>query len=174
MNLSNIIAVAQGRCIYNKVEIPADYVEQVLTAALYAIKGKPGCTCELYVTDKRLDMERLADACEHGRGESIKEAPLLIAVVADAVRDTDLEEHSASVVSTICSQAAALGLAACPVMIRGHYLTDGEKCEDAVRGILDIQEGEAVYAVIGLGYADTSVDACSDEDLEWDRIHIKE
>ena len=121
------------------VEIPADYVEQVLTAALYAIKGKPGCTCELYVTDKRLDMERLADACEQGRGESIKEAPLLIAVVADAVRDTDLEEHSAS-----------------------------------VRGILDIQEGETVYAVIGLGYAETSVDACSDEDLEWDRIHIKE
>ena len=174
MDLSNIIAVAQGRCIYNKVEIPADYVEPVLTAALYAIKGKPGCTCELYVTDKRLEMERLADACEQGRGESIKEAPLLIAVVADAVRDTDLEEHSASVVSTICSQAAALGLAACQVMIRGHYLTDGEKCEDAVRGILDIQEEETVYAVIGLGYAETSVDACSDEDLEWDRIHIKE
>lgn len=134
----------------------------------------PGNTCEIYITDNRLDMVRLADARDNGRAKSLKDASLLLAITVDPVRDASLDEHCEGLLQTVCSVAVELGLAPCPVRIMGYYLSDGEKCEDTAAGILDVADGNTVYAVVGLGYAEKVGIPCDEDDLPWDKIHVTE
>lgn len=174
MNLENIISLANSSCRYKKAEIPAEDVEALLRAALYAIACMQGNTCEIYLTDKPLDMARLSDARDGGRAKSLKDAPLLLAIAANPVHDVAMEEHCEGLLQTICSEATALGLTPCPVKIMGYYLSDGEKCEDCAGGILNVADGQAVYAVVGLGYAEKAETICDEDDLAWGRIHVIE
>ncbi len=174
MNLDNIMAVASGYCRYKDTEIPAEKVEALLRAALYAIASMPDNTCEIYLTDNRLDMVRLADARDNGRAKSLKDAPLLLAIAVDPVRDASLQEHCEGLVQVVCSEAIELGLVPCPIRIMGYYLSDGEKCEDTASGILNVADGKTVYAVVGLGYAEKEDNPYDEDDLPWDKIHITE
>ncbi len=156
--------------VFSDKEIPAEYVQTLLQAALGTMHKGTGNTCELYVTDNRQLMDRLADARESG-AEAIKSAPLAVAVVADRLYDGSWVENCQNAVWAMRIAASELKLASVAIQIRGYSLTDGTLSDDVVRGVLDIPDGKTVCVLFAVGYAEIN-DKAGDEDLEWERIHI--
>lgn len=153
-------------------EIPAAHVQALLSAALLSEGCRGRNTCELYVTDDRARLDRLADVRDDSGAESLRTAPLAAAVVADRLYDGTWAENCAAVVWAVRLQAAELGIACSSVQIRGYSLTDGELSDDAVRGILDVPEGKTVYALLVLGYGGSMRAAADGEEPDWGRVHL--
>ena len=170
MKISKILSTFNEVEVFEKREIPPEDVEQLLVAALQTIRDD-GNTCELYITDDKARLDRLADARDGG-GESLLTAPLAVAVVADRLYDGAWVENCSAVAWALCFQAAELGLACNVVQIRGYSLTDGVMSDEVVRGILDIPDGKTVYSVIALGYSESHTDGDVAEELDWSRIHL--
>lgn len=172
MNTSNVLAVSSRSCSFKQEEIDAGKVQLLLQSALQTVYGQADNTCELYVTDNPSMLERLADTVPHGRGRCIKQAPLVIVIVADAAKDAYYDRRCADMEHALCAQAVALGLAACPVAVRGEYLDDGVESSYAVQGIFDYPESLKAYSIVAAGYAEKESLPYGEEDLDWDKIHI--
>lgn len=170
MKISDILSTFGDVASFESHEIPAEDVEQLLQASLQTMKNR-GNTCELYVTDDRKRLVRLADARESG-GESLLTAPLAVAIVADRLYDGAWVENCSAALWALRCRSAELGIASNAVQIRGYSLADGVLADEVVRGVLDIPDGKTVYAVVALGYPVSRVDNYTDKECDWGRIYI--
>lgn len=156
---------------FRQQELNEDDVQSLLQAALLSMESVRENTCELYVTDDKVLQEKLVDVRDFG-ADSIRQAPLSIAIVADRLYDGAWVENCSSALWAINLKAAELGLLCKAVQIRGYSLSDGTMSDDAVRGILGIPEGKTVYALVGVGYASSQPEIGNVDDLCWEKVHL--
>lgn len=152
-------------------EIPPESVQQILRGALLTAYGSARNTMELYITDEKPLLERLSDVREGA--EILKYCSLAIIVVADRLYDGSWIENSLASVWAICSKASELGVAYAPLQIRGYSLSDGTLSDEMVRGIMEIPEGKTVCSIVALGYSEIESYKVEDDELDWERVHIK-
>lgn len=171
MEIKNIFLPQDGGIRFADREIKADDVQSLLQAALLTIGSGGKNTCELYVTDEEALKIRLADVRDEG-AECVASAPIVIAVTADRLYDGAWMENCSAAAWAIRMEAERLGLVSRCIQIRGYSLSDGTLSDEAVRGILGIPEGKTVCMLLAVGYADTETRIPSDEELDWERIHI--
>lgn len=171
MKKDNILSPYAGELSFKPQELDADAVQQLLQAALLATAQVNGNTCEIYVTDKRELLERLADARESG-AESLRQAPLAMAIVADRLYDGAWVENCSAALWAMHVRAEELGLACRAVQIRGYSLTDGVLSDDVARGVLGIPDGKTVYALLAVGYASRRNRSCEEDEADWGRVHL--
>ncbi len=156
---------------FTEGEIPPETVQQILRGALLSAYGSAENTMELYVTDEEPLLERLSDVREGA--EILKNCSLAIVVVADRLYDGSWIEHGLASVWAICSKAAEMGVAYVPLQIRGYSLSDGTLSDEIVRGIMEIPESKTVCSIVALGHSAVGNSRVEDENLDWERVHIK-
>jgi hypothetical protein len=69
-------------------------------------------------------------------------------------------------------QAHDLGVGSCWVQIRGHYLPDGTKSEQVVRGILELPDEDNVLCVIAFGIPAEPLESHNEDELKWENVKI--
>lgn len=171
MKKCNILSPYTGALSFKSQELDAEDVQSLLQAALATTEQVDGNTCEIYVTDNRELLERLADAREHG-AESLRQAPMALAIVADRLYDGAWVENCSTALWAMHVRATELGLACQAIQIRGYSLTDGVMSDDVVRGILGIPDGKTVYALLAVGYASRHDCGSEECEVDWGRVHL--
>ena len=169
--MSDVLSKELSSQCFTGGDIPAEDVQLVLRAALLSMQK--GNTVHLYVTDTNTLLERLSDARSEG-AECLLTASLAVVVAADRLYDGAWVENSCRVAWAMCRQAAECGLSYRQIQIRGYQLADGTMSDDVVKGTLGIPEEQAVCTVVAIGYSAEERHAATDEELEWQRIHIIE
>lgn len=171
METENIYSPLNSAKSFRNGEIPPESVQQILRGALLTVYGSANNTVELYVTDEKPLLERLSDVRDGA--EILKYSSMAVAVAADRLYDGSWIENSMTSVWAICSKAAELGVAYVPLQIRGYSLSDGMLSDEIVRGIMGIPESKTVCSIVALGYSEFESYKVEDDDLDWERVHIK-
>jgi nitroreductase len=122
----------------------------------------------VFVTDGAL-LQALAHA-KTSFGEFVGDAPLAVAVCADAsVSDCWIEDCSIAAL-TLQLAAVDLGLGSCWVQIRARQNTDGSPAETHVRSILGLPDELSVLCLIPVGYPAEDKAPRERASLSWDKI----
>lgn len=172
-DFANIVQLRRSHRKFTEEAINADDVQSLLRAALMSPTSKSTRAWHFYLTDNKLDLERLADCKEMG-GQFLKEAPLVIAIAADDNADDCWIEDCSIAAITIQYQAQELGLGSCWSQIRGRGLNDGTMAEDIVRGVLNIPEEQRVLCIIAVGHPADERKPQNEDRLKWENVHIAE
>ncbi|MCL2481171.1 MAG: nitroreductase family protein [Spirochaetaceae bacterium] len=152
---------------YLKKEIEKNIVNMLLEAALLSPSSRNIKPWEFVIIDDKKIIEQLALSKEHG-SEFLKEAPLIIAVIADKTA-SDVWVEDCSIASIIIQlEAESLGLGSCWVQIRCRETKEKEKSEDFVKKLLKIPQQYGVESLIGIGYPKENSKS-NNKSLTWEK-----
>lgn len=170
-DFKTLLARRRSHRVFSHREIDADDVQTILRAALMAPSSMNRRSWHFVVIDDAMDLEKLADAKEHG-SQLIKGAPLAIAVLGDPLEnDCWIEDGSIAAFAMQC-QAEELGLGSCWVQMYRRGLNDGTTADTVIRGILDIPDNYHVLCIIALGYPEDAKAPHDEDDLKWENVHV--
>ena len=169
---ADILFLSRRSCReFNGRQIDAGSVETILKAALLAPSSMNRHTTRFVVVDEEMTLQKLADAKEKGSA-FVKDAAMAV-VVIDNPQNNDcwVEDGSIAAFAMQC-QAHDLGVGSCWVQIRGHYLPDGTKSEQVVRGILELPDEDNVLCVIAFGIPAEPLESHNEDELKWENVKI--
>ena len=158
--------------LYEKRAVEQEKKDVITKAALLSPSSRGIRPWEFIIVEKKETLERLALSKASGSA-FIKEAPLVIAVIADTVKsDVTIEDAS---IATVVIQLAAedLGLGSCWIQIRNRKTGNGNSSEEYVRDVLKIPGNYQVEALIAIGYPAQTLEGYKDEELLYNKIHTE-
>ena len=170
-DFKTLIAQRRSHRLFTDQEIDADDVQTILRAALLSPSSMNRRSWHFIVVDDKMDLEKLADAKEHG-SQLIKGAPLAIAIIGDPMENDCWVEDGCIAAITMQYQAEELGLGSCWVQMRGRGLSDGTSADTVIRGILDIPENFSVLCVIAVGHKADERKPQNEDKLKWENVHV--
>lgn len=154
---------------FQQKSIEREKVDYLIEAMLRSPSSRSLNPWEFVVVDDRETLAALSRAKPHGAA-LIKNAPLAIVVAADPQK-CDVWVEDCSIASILLHLAAAdLGLGSCWVQIRKRDNSEGGSASDYVAGLLELEAGREVLAVVAFGYPAEEKDGHSSEKLLWDRV----
>lgn len=156
--------------VYKDTKVEEDKIKQLIKAALLSPTSKNSRPWEFIVITEGDTIEKLAKSKPTGVA-FIKDAPLLIAVLANPEKSTVWIEDASIAATIIHLEAEALGLGSCWIQIRERDHNDQVSAEDYVRGILEVPENIRVEALISIGYPNEVKKPYNDEDLPYDKVY---
>jgi len=167
----NLIARRRSHRKFSDVEIDADDVQTILRAALLSPSSMNRRSWHFVVVDDPIDLEKLADAKEHG-SQLIKGASLAIAVLGDPLENDCWIEDGSIAAITMQYQAEELGLGSCWVQMYRRGLSDGTTADTVIRGILDIPDNYHVLCIVAFGHPEDMKEPHNEDQLKWEQVHI--
>ena len=172
MDFKLLVAKRRSCRDFSHEELDPDDVQAILRAALMSPTSRNKRSWQFVLVDDKADLEKLADAKEHG-ASFLKDAAMAVVVVCNPA-DTDCWVEDGSIAAySMLLQAEEMGLASCWVQIRGRRLSDGTLASDVVKGILDIPDGLEVLCIVSLGrHAGRVLKPHEDSELLWENVHI--
>ena len=69
-------------------------------------------------------------------------------------------------------QAEDLGLGSCWIQIRDRYNANEISSEEYIKDLLDLPMQLQVLSIIAIGHKGQEKPPITDEDLEWEKVHI--
>ena len=171
MDFKQLIASRRSQRIFGNNELSSNDVQLLLRAALMAPTSRNNRGWQFVVVDDNNDLDKLADAKEHGSA-FIRKAALAVVVVGDPTANDCWVEDGSIAAFAMQLQAEELGLTSCWVQIRGRRISDATPSADIVRGILDIPEQLDVLCIIAFGEKVSQAGPHDEDQLLWEHVHI--
>jgi nitroreductase len=131
--------------------VEPEKVDLLVEAALRAPSSRGRRPWELVVVSDSDTIVRLATAKPSG-AELLRGAPLVIVVCADPTVSDVWIEDAAIVTTLIHLEAHDLGLGSCWVQVRLRPHDEASTATEYVAGILRLEPGLSVEAMVGIGY----------------------
>lgn len=154
---------------YKDIPVEDEKVDAILKAALLSPSSRSIRPWEFVVIKNKETIEKLSKAKTHG-SSFIKEAPLLITVIADTNK-SDVTVEDASIAALIIQLATEdLGLGSCWIQIRNRENNNGS-AETYVKEVLGIPENYMVECIISIGYKNQNLPEYKDEEIQYEKIH---
>ncbi|MDR1373076.1 MAG: nitroreductase family protein [Dysgonamonadaceae bacterium] len=155
MDFQELIKIRQSDRAYENRTVEREKIETVLNAGRLAPSANNAQSWTFIVVDESELKNRVADACFRVGGDFVKQAPVVIALVAEkptlisrlgvAIRQIDFTSLDMGIVAAhLCLQAADLGLGSC--MLESFN-------EEKVRQALNIPDNRRLALLISLGYS---------------------
>ncbi|TCK92350.1 nitroreductase [Natranaerovirga hydrolytica] len=158
---------------YKNKPVEKEKIEKILKSALLSPSSRSKRPWEYIVVQDQHIIEQLSKSKEHGSA-FIKDAPLLIVVIADESK-CDVWVEDASIASIIIQlEAEKLDLGSCWIQIRKRLHNTEITSEAYVKGILEIPEPYKVLSIIAIGYKDDEKESYNLEELAYDKIHYNQ
>lgn len=152
--------------------VSPDDLQLILRAALMSPTSRNQRSWRFAVVDSPRDMEKLADAKDHGAAFAAS-APLAIVVMGDpAQNDCWVEDGSIAAIS-MQYQAEELGLGSCWIQMRGRGLGDGHTANEVIHGILGLPDHLEVLCVVAIGHPADGREPQDEESLRWENVIVK-
>lgn len=159
-NITNLIINRRSHRKYLNKDIPEDIIKSIIDCgrnAPFGGKPKPDCQVTEYVIINNQEIKEKLTLNYEDR-KFIKDAPTIIAVLADKNNDPKYEEYilsSALSIENMIIAAESFGISSC---ILSCFLNHTKHIEDKKisREILQLPKNIELVALITLGYADTS------------------
>lgn len=123
----------------------------------------------IFITDPSL-RNSVSQAKEHG-AEFLKNAPLVVAIVADPEKCDVWIEDCAIAAILLQITAESLGLGSCWAQMRLRKHKDGRPAEDHLRKILQLPDNYVVPVIIGIGNPAEAKPGHIRDALGWNKIH---
>lgn len=156
---------------YTADPISAEDVKILIEAALLSPSSKSSRAWQLMAVEDKETLLRLAE-CKPAGAVPLKNCPLAIVVAEDTTAcDAWIEDGSVAATS-ILYQAAALGLGACWVQLRGRFSHDGTPSEQFVQEVLGIPEQIVPLCIITVGHKDEDRKPQNVDALKWENVHV--
>lgn len=155
---------------YEEKPVGDEVLKTLLGAALLAPSSRGLRSWEfVVVTDP--DLKNKLSKAKIGGGGFLKDAPVVVVVVADsAISDVWVEDCSiAAYTIQLCARDQGLG--SCWAQIRLRKDGDGVDAEENVRQILQIPAKYSVDSIIAIGYPAEEKDPYTQADMDWTKIH---
>ncbi len=158
------VRIFDGRAVENSK------IEKLLEAALLSPSSRNHDPWEFIAITDSGRIKSLSESKKSG-SSFLKQAPLVIAVIADKNK-SDVWVEDCSIASIIIQlEAETLDLGSCWVQIRKRETEEGVLSEDFVRNVLAIPENYAVLSLIGLGYPEKREERIP-KSTEADKLHF--
>lgn len=170
-DFKTLIAQRRSHRKFSSKEIDADDVQTILRAALLSPSSMNRRSWQFVVVDDPMDLEKLADAKEHG-SQLIKGASLAIAVLGNPQENDCWIEDCSIAAITMQYQAEDLGIGSCWVQMYRRGLSDGTTADTVIQGILDIPEDNHVLCIIAFGHPEDIKEPHDEDSLKWENVHI--
>lgn len=155
---------------YKQDKVPDEIKNNLIKAALLSPSSRKINPWEFVLVDDELYLEKLSNS---KRGATfLKNAPLGIVVLADETKSDVWVEDTSIATIIIQLTAESMGLGSCWIQIRNRMYNEKQTSEDYIRGILDIPENYRVEAIISVGFPDEEKEPHSEEDLQFEKVHI--
>ncbi len=156
---------------YTDQPIDPEHVKLILEAALLAPCSKSSRAWEFVVVEDKDMLTRLAD-CKTGGTVPVKNCVMAVVVCMDPQKSEAWIEDGSVAASFMLLQAAALGLGACWVEVRGRFGAEGYPAEEFVRDALNIPESLNPMCIVTLGHPDENRKPVDPDKLLWEKVHI--
>ncbi len=154
---------------YQEKAVEQEKVDLLIEAMLRAPSSRSLNPWEFVVVRKRETIQALATAKPHGSA-FIKNAALAIVVCADPEK-CDVWIEDCSIASILLHlQATDLDLGSCWVQIRKREHDGQQSAEAYVGGILGLEEGMVVEAIIAIGYPQKELSGHLESSLLTERV----
>ncbi len=156
---------------YAAKTVDQDHIVRLTQAALAAPSGKNLKPWEFIVVTEPDTIRKLSNAKETG-ASFVKDAPLVIVILADPAKsDVWIEDTSVAAI-LIQLQAEALGLGSCWVQVRNRVCDSVRSSGDYIRELLEIPADLHVASMISIGYPAETKPAYSESDLQTGKIYV--
>lgn len=154
---------------YLPEKIKREQIVKILKAGLYAPSSKNSKPWEIYVTENKEKINLLAISKPTGAA-FIKDAPLVMAIVADPSKSVVWIEDTSIMATIMQLVAEKLGIGSCWIQIRKREHDEFISAEEYVQKILSIDSNKKVLCLISFGYPGEHKKAYTDSDLLTERI----
>lgn len=155
---------------YKNKKIDRVDIDKILKCGLFSPTSRNSKPWEIYLTEDKEKISKLSKS-KPGGVSFIKEAPLVIAIVANPLK-TPVWIEDLSIMATIMQlEAHKLGIGSCWVQIRGREYNETIMSEDYVKEVLDITKEYKVLCLLSFGYANEEKTAYTDNDILKERIN---
>lgn len=156
---------------YTDEPLDADEVKKILEAALLAPSSKSSRPWQFIVVEDKDELQRLSEM-KVGGTVPVKNCAMAVIVIVDPSKSEAWIEDGSVAASFMLLQAAALGLGACWVEIRGRQDREGEPSEAFVREALNIPEELVPMCVVTFGHINETRRPVDPDKLLWEKVHI--
>ena len=146
-------------------------VEQIMRSALLSPSSKNSRSWEFVLIEDKILLKQLS-LCKSSGAAFLENCALAIVVLTDPLQSEAYIEDSAIAATYIQLQAEDLGLGACWIQIRGRETSGGSDSEQYVRDLLGIPFQLFVGCIIAVGHKATEGKPHSDDQLQWEKLHI--
>lgn len=155
---------------YKTDKVPNQMQNDLIKAALLSPSSRKANPWEFVLVNDEFYLEQLSSA---KKGAAfLKSAPLGIVVLADESKSDVWIEDTSIALIIIQLAAEAMGLGSCWIQIRDRMYNETQTSEDYIRGVLDIPENYRVEAIISIGFPDEEKAPHSEEDLQFEKVHL--
>ena len=150
--------------------VAKEKIDQILEAALRSPSSRGNNPWHFVVVTEKSKLEALSQAKPHG-ASFLKDAPLGIAVCADAAK-SDVWVEDASIAAIMIQLAAeSLELGSCWIQFRERMYGENRTAEEYVAEQLGFPPGLKLLAVIAIGIPDEVKKPRPSGELLRDRVH---
>jgi nitroreductase len=155
----------------NSLLLPSD-VEQIMKSALMAPSSKNSRSWQFILVENKETLKKLS-ACKPSGALFVQNCALAIIVLTDPMQTEAYLEDAAITAAYIQLQAEDLGLGSCWIQITGRETENGYDSEQYVKDLLDIPLSLSICCIIAVGHKVKAVQPHSEENIEWEKIHIE-
>lgn len=152
--------------------IEADYVSEILKAALLSPTSHNRQSWQFLVVDNPTDLQKLSDCKEHG-ASFLKQAPLAIVILGNPIENDCWIEDCSIAAFAMQLQAEELKLGTCWIQVRNRGINNEITATEIIRGILNIPEPLEVLCILAIGYPQRIKSPKNEEEIKWEQIHIE-
>ena len=170
-NFSELIKARRSMRKFTDEELTQEQVVALMKAALMSPTSKRSNAWQFVVVDDKEVLKKLS-LCKEQASQFIADAALAIVVTADPLA-SDVWIEDASIASIIIQlQAEDLGLGSCWVQVRERFAATGMPSDEFVHGVLNIPLQLQVLSIIAIGHKGMERKPFSEENLQWEKVHI--
>lgn len=156
---------------YTDQPLDPEQVKLILEAALLAPCSKSSRAWQFVVVEDKDMLTRLAD-CKIGGTVPVKNCVMAVVVCMDPEKSEAWIEDGSVAASFMILQAAALGLGACWVELRGRSGAEGFPAEEFVREALDIPGNLNPMCIVTFGHSAEVRKPVDPSKLLWEKVHV--
>lgn len=157
---------------YTDNEIPAEFLKEIIEAALVAPSSKSKTPWQFVLVENKDRLLELGKCKDFG-AKPIENCAVAVVVTADATQtDTWIEDASIAAM-LIQLQAHDLGIGSCWIQIRERYREDGVAAESYIKQLLGIPDEMRVLCIITLGHINEIRKPYDPEKCKWEKVHIE-
>lgn len=170
-SFSDLISRRRSIRKFTDQPLSPDHVELILKAGLKSPSSKNAKPWHFIVIEDNEILEKLVSA-KKGGCKFLADCALAIIVTADPLL-SNVWIEDASIASIMMQlQAEDLGLGSCWIQIRDRYNANEISSEEYIKDLLDLPMQLQVLSIIAIGHKGQEKPPITDEDLEWEKVHI--
>lgn len=170
-SFSDLITKRRSIRKFTDQPIAPEDVELILKAALKSPTSKNAKPCHFIVIEEKEQLTLLSQSKKMG-AKFLPDCSLAIVVAVDPLVSNVWIEDASIAAIIIQLQAEDLNLGSCWIQVRERYNDADIPSEEIIKNILDLPMQMQVLSIIAIGHKAQEKSLLSDDDLEWEKVHI--